>query len=282
MLTICPTPIGNLDDVSARQHAALAGADLIVCEDTRVTGKLLELLGIERKDGVPRLMSFHDHTSEAKVEEIVERAIDSGVVLVSDAGTPSVSDPGFALVRAAIERGVEIESLPGAVAAIVGLVASGLPTDRFLFVGFLPSKSGARKQVLEEIDGPTLVIYESPNRISKTLEDVAEVFGDQREVYIGRELTKMHEEHLRGPVGQLVKQLEDRGRLKGECVLCVAPNLRRSTSVERAVSARELVRVLYEEGLSPKRIKAVGSRILGISKSDVYSHLEAVREEPGG
>ncbi len=280
MLTICPTPIGNLDDLTTRQRDALLNADLIVCEDTRVTGKLLELLGVERESR-PRLMSFHDHTPEAKLAEVIDIAREQHVVLACDAGTPSISDPGFELVRAASAEGIEIVSLPGAVAGIVGLVASGLPTDRFLFAGFLPSKSGARREALENLEGPTIVLYESPHRLVRLLEDVVKVFGAHRPVYVGRELTKMHEEHRRGRADELHAEFSARDKIRGECVVCIGPSARGPKEGETSVEARELVRILYEEGLSPKRIKAVGSRVLGISKSDVYAHLEAVRKEQG-
>lgn len=277
MLTICPTPIGNLEDVSARQRSALAGADVLVCEDTRTTGKLLELLGIDRVDGSPRLVSFHEYSSPERVDALAEMTLNENVVLVSDAGTPSISDPGFLLVRKAIEKGCSLVSIPGPVAAVVGLVASGLPTDRFLFAGFLSAKSAKRRAELEELDGNhTLVLYESPNRLKKLLEDVREVFGEGRGVYVGRELTKLHEEHLHGTADEVLETLGERSRIRGECVVCVAP--RKGTRGDGVnLNAREVVKALYDEGLSPRKIKAVGSQLLGTSKSEIYRIIEEIR-----
>jgi 16S rRNA (cytidine1402-2'-O)-methyltransferase len=145
MLTICPTPIGNLADVTERQRNALASADVIACEDTRTTGKLLQLLGISREDGRPRLVSYHEHNEAERIDELIETARADEVVLVSDAGTPAISDPGFRLVRAARAAGVDATVLPGPVAAVLALVGSGLPADRWTFAGFLPSRDKARR-----------------------------------------------------------------------------------------------------------------------------------------
>ena len=275
MLIVCPTPIGNLDDVTPRQREALAGADVIACEDSRRTGKLLERLGIDRTDGTPRLVSYHDHNARRRTPELVDLLRDDEtVVLVSDAGTPTVSDPGFRLVRAAHDAGLPVRALPGPVAAIVALSASGLPSDSFHFEGFLPARQGRRLERLRELAGlgVTILLYESPGRVVDTLEDVVEAFGGDAEVCVARELTKVHEEVLRGTAGALADELAGRDRLRGEFVVVLAPGVERS-----AIEADALIAALHDENLSPQAIKRIVSAVTPLSGSQVWERLEQLK-----
>jgi 16S rRNA (cytidine1402-2'-O)-methyltransferase len=214
------TPIGNLGDIGARAIATLAGVDLVACEDTRVTGKLLSLLGIRA-----RLTPYHEHNAERARPAILAR-LRSGesVALVSDAGTPLLSDPGYRLVRACIEDGIAVTSVPGASALLTALQLSGLPCDRFLFAGFLPSKSAARRTALAELAAvpATLVFYESTQRLAASLADMADILG-ARAAAVGRELTKLHEEVRRAPLADLAAHYAAAGPPKGEATIVVAP-----------------------------------------------------------
>jgi 16S rRNA (cytidine1402-2'-O)-methyltransferase len=213
-LFLVATPIGNLNDISARALDTLRNADVIACEDTRQTLKLLSHFGIQKP-----LTSYHDFNEREKAIELAGR-IENGenVALVSDAGTPGISDPGFRLVRGCRERGIPVVSIPGANAAITALSASGLPSDQFLFVGFLPPRKSARREHLETLRTfhGTLIFYEGPHRILAALEDMQEIFGD-REACIGRELTKLHEEYLFGKLSEL----RERAKELGEFVVVV-------------------------------------------------------------
>lgn len=216
-LTIVPTPIGNLDDITLRAIAVLRDADVVLAEDTRTTAFLLKHLGIEK-----RLQSHHKFNEHAAVEWIAGR-IEAGenIALVSDAGTPGISDPGFLLVRTCLERGIEVETLPGATALIVALVDSGFPCDRFCFEGFLPIKKGRNKRLEALKEEPrTMIFYESPYRIVKTLAQFAETFGPQRRASVSRELTKKFEQTLRGTLDELVAHFTAHAP-KGEFVIVV-------------------------------------------------------------
>ncbi|TNF79928.1 MAG: 16S rRNA (cytidine(1402)-2'-O)-methyltransferase [Acidobacteria bacterium] len=219
-LLIVATPIGNLDDISPRARAALEQADLVACEDTRRTGRLLSHLGIKKK-----LLSLHEHNERQRLPRLLEE-LGQGqtVALTSDAGTPLLSDPGFLLVREAIARGVPVESLPGPSAVLAALVVSGLPPHPFTFAGFPPPKSGKRKRFFArfaDLDH-TLIFFESPHRLLASLADALDELGD-RPAVVGRELTKLHEEVLRGSLARLLEALESRPSLKGEFVLVVGP-----------------------------------------------------------
>jgi 16S rRNA (cytidine1402-2'-O)-methyltransferase len=215
-LIVCPTPIGNLRDVTLRVLDALRDADTIACEDTRRTRVLLERYEIET-----RLVSFHEHNERRRVRELIERIVaGETIALVSDAGMPVVSDPGFLLVRDCIEADVPVEVLPGASAVPVALVASGLPADRWGFVGFLPRKRGQRERLLAEALH-TLVAFESPHRLSATL-DLLVALDPGRPVVVCRELTKLHEEISRGTAAELAERYRERP-LKGEVVLVIGP-----------------------------------------------------------
>ncbi|REK03647.1 MAG: 16S rRNA (cytidine(1402)-2'-O)-methyltransferase [Acidobacteria bacterium] len=222
-LLVVSTPIGNLGDLSARAREALQGADLVVCADTRRTGRLLEALGVDRP-----LLSLHEHNERSRLPRLLaDLAAGRRLALVSDAGTPLLSDPGFLLVRAAAAAGVRVEPVPGASALLAALVVSGLPPQPFTFLGFPPPKRGRRLRLLQQSAelGHTLVLYESPHRLLATLGDCEEVFGKERLAVVARELTKLHEEVVRGALGELRAQFEERaarGSLKGEFVLLLA------------------------------------------------------------
>jgi 16S rRNA (cytidine1402-2'-O)-methyltransferase len=216
-LYIVPTPIGNLEDITLRAIRVLKEADLILAEDTRTSAKLLHHLGVDTP-----MQSHHMHNEHKTVAGVVERiASGATVALISDAGTPAISDPGFLLTRACLEAGVEVECLPGATAFVPALVNSGLPNDRFVFEGFLPVKKGrqTRLSILAE-ETRTLVFYESPHKIVKTLKDIVEFFGADRPVSLSRELTKLHEETRRGTAEEVLAHYEKHPP-KGEIVLIV-------------------------------------------------------------
>lgn len=217
-LVLVPTPIGNLDDITIRAQKVLAAVDAVIAEDTRVSGRLLQHLGIVRP-----LISFHTHNEHRMVEQLVRRMADGEhFALVSDAGTPAISDPGFLLVRAALAANISVECLPGPTAFVPALVNSGLPCDRFIFEGFLPVKKGRRTRLEELRKEPrTLVIYESPHRVVKTLTELAEVCGGERQASASRELSKLHEETVRGTLAELVLHFTAR-EPRGEFVLVVA------------------------------------------------------------
>ncbi len=216
-LYIIPTPIGNLEDITLRAKRILSEVDLILAEDTRKTGQLLKLIGIENK-----MASHHLHNEHKSLPAIIEK-LNSGLVigLVSDAGTPSISDPGFLLVRECIKNGIEVETLPGAVAFIPALVNSGLPNEKFCFEGFLPQKKGRQKRLLQlQEETRTMIFYESPYRLVKALEQFMEVFGSERKASVSRELTKMYEETIRGTLSELIEHFKDKN-IKGEIVIIV-------------------------------------------------------------
>jgi 16S rRNA (cytidine1402-2'-O)-methyltransferase len=217
-LYLVPTPIGNLKDITLRALEILEGADVILAEDTRTSGKLLKHYSIKRP-----LESYHIHNEHKNITRLIER-MEQGTVfaLITDAGTPGISDPGFLLVREAIASNLEICSLPGATAIIPAIVNSGLPNDRFVFEGFLPHKKG-RKTRIEALaeENRTIIFYESPYRLLKTITQLMEVFGPERQACVSRELTKIHEENVRGSLLELLNYYTD-NTLKGEIVLTVA------------------------------------------------------------
>lgn len=219
MLYIVPTPVGNMDDITFRALNVLREADLILAEDTRTTGLLLQHYDIRHG----KLVSHHKYNEHQTVEMIRQRILDGlQVALVSDAGTPGISDPGFLLARACAEEGIEVRTLPGATACIPAVVSSGLPCDRFCFEGFLPQKKG-RRTILESLasEQRTMVFYESPRRLVKTLEQMAEAFGAGRECSVAREISKIHEEHCRGTLAEVLAHFSE-FEPKGEIVIVVA------------------------------------------------------------
>ena len=279
MLIVCPTPIGNMDDATPRQRQALAGADIIACEDTRRAGKLLELLGIERVDGHPELWRYDDHTGREQAEALADR-VEAGqtVVLTTDAGTPTISDPGYRLVRACRRRGLEVTALAGPVAAVVALSASGLATDRFVFEGFLPTSSSKRRERLERLEKMSLtsVAYESPRRIVDALSDVEAVFGAQARVCVARELTKLHEEYVVGPVAEVREELAQRDGLRGEFVLCIEAQAAEESDDAGWEEADRLIEVLNAQGLRSRTIKEVVDEICDVPRSQIYGRIEQI------
>jgi 16S rRNA (cytidine1402-2'-O)-methyltransferase len=273
-LYLVATPIGNLEDITHRALRILREADQIACEDTRHTRKLLDHYGISKP-----LTSYHEHNEAARAQELVERLLaGASVALVSDAGMPLVSDPGYRVVAAAIAAGIAVIPIPGPSALVAALAASGLPTESFYFGGFLPAKSGQRVRALEALrEHPsTLIFYEAPHRILAALADVEAVLGP-RHVAIARELTKIHEEFLRGPVAEVRATLESRSAAKGEITLLIgkaeAPPAD-PTSIEEAVEASERAGLTRMDA-----IKEV-ARKRGLSKREVYKQMQ--RKKPGG
>lgn len=218
-LRVVATPIGNLEDLSPRVREALASADLVACEDTRRTGRLLKHLGLEG-----RLVSLHEHNERQRLPKLIA-ALEEGqtVALVSDAGTPLLSDPGFLLVREAAARGIRIEAIPGPSAVLAALVVSGLAPYPFTFAGFPPPKAGRRRRFYDKLAAldHTVVVFESPHRLAASLNDAVAAFGADRPAALARELTKLHEEVLRGTLGELSREVAGRDSLKGEFVLVI-------------------------------------------------------------
>jgi 16S rRNA (cytidine1402-2'-O)-methyltransferase len=272
-LYLVATPIGNLGDLSARAVAVLKGADVVACEDTRVTGRLASAFAV----GTP-LISYHEHNAERMRPRILAR-LEGGerVALVSDAGTPLVSDPGYKLVREAAAAGIPVFAIPGPSAALAALIVSGLPTDRFFFQGFLPAKSGARKATLAEIAAipATLIVYEAARRLGDTLAEMAVVLG-AREAAVGRELTKLYEEVRRGTLADLAAQY-DAAPAKGEAVIVIAPPGPRivDAAAEEAALARRLGELL--ECMGVKEAAVTAAREFGLSRRDVYARALALR-----
>ncbi len=219
MLYLVPTPIGNLEDITLRAIKTLEEVDLVLAEDTRVSGRLLKHYGIDKP-----LKSFHTHNEHARVDSILQ-VLQSGskVALISDAGTPGISDPGYLMVRAALDHDIPVISLPGATAFVPALVSSGLPSDRFHFEGFLPHKKGRQTRLKYLCTLPnTFLLYESPHRIKKCLSQLIELCGPDREACLARELTKIHEEFIRGTLEEILTTLDSRPSIKGEIVLIVS------------------------------------------------------------
>ncbi len=218
-LYLIATPIGNLDDITVRSLKLLRCADILLCEDTRTTGQLLKLYGIVP----PKLMSCHEHNEQSQVEAIT-REVQLGkiVALVSDAGTPSISDPGYRIVKGAIAAGIDVVPLPGATAFVTALIASGMDTNEFAFLGFPPQKKG-RKTFFERVKllGITAIFYESPYRVVELIEDIALLWGNDVEICVARELTKLHEEFLRGKASEIAIKMRSKPSIKGEFVVIV-------------------------------------------------------------
>ncbi len=267
-LFVVATPIGNLEDLSARARRTLAEVDFVAAEDTRHTGRLLSHLGVKT-----RQIALHEH-NEARAAAAVIELLKSGksVALVSDAGTPLVSDPGYRLVRAAHEHGIAVTPLPGPCAVTAALSVSGLPTDRFAFEGFPPAKQAARRKWLQAraADERTLVFFEAVHRIAATLADMADVFGADREAFLGRELTKLHEQCVVASVGELLAAVNGGGiAAKGEFVVAV------SGSTRPAGSSLEVDRLLAEllELVPARQAAAIAARITGGRRNALYERI---------
>jgi 16S rRNA (cytidine1402-2'-O)-methyltransferase len=272
-LYLVATPIGNLEDITLRALRILRSVDRIACEDTRQTQKLLNHFEIHTPT-----VSYHMHNEGSRSEELVaELKLGARIAVVSDAGTPGIADPGGQIASAAIAAGIDVFPVPGANAAISGLIASGLPTERFTFHGFLPAKAGQRKTALEDLprSDATHLFYETPHRILDSIADIETVFGPAQHVVIARELTKLHEEFLRGPVSELRAQLATRPSIRGEIVLMLAPNAAENeNAAQRTSIAAEVASLMKSEGLTEKDALKRVARERGIGKSDAYRELQ--------
>ncbi len=264
VLILAATPIGNLSDASPRLREALAESKFIAAEDTRSLLKLANNLGIKL---AARLFSLHEHNETERLAQILEIAAETNVLVVSDAGMPTVSDPGFELVRAAVAAGIEVTVIPGPSAVLAALSVSGLPTDRFSFEGFLPRKSGERRKTFDSLrsEARTMVFFESPHRMHESLQDAVAVLGAERQASVSRELTKKFEQTVRGPLSELVEWAATEP--KGEMVLVIAG------ASATAASAADLVDqaiALAESGTGLKSAVAELSEAFGVSKSELY------------
>ena len=276
-LYLVGTPIGNLEDITLRALRVLRSATLIACEDTRQTQKLLNHFDIHTKT-----ISYHDHNEEQRAPELIAR-IKAGesVALVTDAGMPAVSDPGHRLVTLAMENNVAVIPIPGASAFLSALIASGLGADNFQFHAFLPSKSGQRRQLIEALKASDRVhvFYEAPHRIIETLKDIAEILGPSRHVVVARELTKIHEEFLRGSAQAILKIAEARGELKGEITLLVGETQATEAPVQTKETVAQMVtRLMQQESLEEKDALKRVARELGISKSEAYREFQRTKK----
>jgi 16S rRNA (cytidine1402-2'-O)-methyltransferase len=277
-LYLVGTPIGNLEDITLRALQTLKDVDLIACEDTRQTIKLLNHYGIEKPT-----VSYHEHNELTRAPELIVH-LENGdnIALVTDAGTPGVSDPGYRLVTLAVRHHIRVVPIPGASAFLSALIASGLPTDSFRFSGFLPAKAGARRTALEAIrNSPrTQIFYEAPHRIAEALRDIVEILGPERHIVVAREVTKLHEEFLRGRADGLLEQLEQRGDIKGEITLLIGkaeemPQAQRPVQ-HIAQRVRELMR---SAELEEKAALKQAAREFGLSKSEAYRELQRSKAE---
>jgi 16S rRNA (cytidine1402-2'-O)-methyltransferase len=271
-LYLVATPIGNLEDISLRALRVLRSVDRIACEDTRQTQKLLNHFEIHTPT-----VSYHMHNEGSRTEELTaELKLGARIAVVSDAGTPGIADPGGQIAAAAIAAGIDVFPVPGANAAISGLIASGLPTEQFTFHGFLPPKAGQRKTALEELvrGEMTHVFYEAPHRILDALADVEAVFGASQHVVVARELTKLHEEFLRGPAGEVRSHLAARASVRGEIVLILAAPRAAGPSEKRASLAIEVAALMKSEGISEMDALKRVARERGMGKSEAYRELQ--------
>jgi len=278
LLRVVSTPIGNLKDLSPRAREALESADLIAAEDTRRTSTLLKSAGIARP-----LLSLHDHNESRRVPELIARlASGATVTLVSDAGTPLLSDPGFELVRAATRAGIRVEPVPGPSAITAALAAAGLPVERFCFEGFLPARAAERRTALGALarETRTLVFFEAPHRIAATLADLADVFGAERPAVVARELTKAHETFYRGSLGELAQRARAEEHFaRGEVTLVVQGAAAEAAEAPDAAELRRVMGILGRE-LPPGRAAALAAALTGATRAAAYAL--AAREDGGG
>jgi 16S rRNA (cytidine1402-2'-O)-methyltransferase len=269
-LYLVATPIGNLEDITLRAIRILKEADLIACEDTRQTQKLLHRYGIRKE-----LVSYHEHNELTRSPELViELEQGAKVALVSDAGTPGISDPGHHLVTLCLRHHIPVVPIPGPSALIAALAASGLPTEKFLFVGFLPPRAGARRKALETLkhESHTLILYEAPHRVVETLADALEILGP-RPAVIAREITKIHEEFLRGHLTELLEAARKRAP-RGEITLLIGPGDPQAQQVDSSVSLKQRVEQLEAEtGLDRKAALKQAARERGLAKREAYKQL---------
>ena len=276
MLYVVATPIGNMGDISARAREILAGVGAVAAEDTRHSGHLLRELGLERP-----FVSLHEHNERTRAVELVARLrAGESIALICDAGTPLVSDPGYQLVRAAIEAGIVVTPLPGPCAAITALSAAGLPSDRFCFEGFLPARAAARRRRLTELaaETRTLVLYEAPHRLSDCLEDLAAACGDSRRACVARELTKRFETSYRGSLGELaLRAKDDPDMRRGESVVLVEGSI----EGEPAAARLDETLVVLLRYLPPSSAAAAAAGLTGVRRADAYARaLKLTKETP--
>ena len=272
-LYLVATPIGNLEDITLRALRTLKEVDTIACEDTRQTQKLLSHYGIEKKT-----ISYHEHNELTRSAELImhlERG--ESIALVTDAGMPGISDPGYRLVALAIRHKIPVVPIPGPTAFVAALVASGLPTDAFRFSGFLPEKSGKRIKLFESIkESPrTQIFYEAPHRLLETLQDIVDVFGPARNVVIAREVTKIYEEFVRGHAQDVLLTMQARDEIRGEITLLIGKEEDHGVPVLEQKTIRQRVRGLMQsEGLDEKEAMKRVAKEMGVSKSEVYRELQ--------
>jgi 16S rRNA (cytidine1402-2'-O)-methyltransferase len=282
-LYLVATPIGNLEDITLRALRVLKQVDVIACEDTRQTQKLLNHYAI-----ATRTTSYHEHNEITRSSELVKQMQEgASVALVTDAGMPGISDPGYRLITLAIRHHLPVVPVPGASAFLAALVASGLPTDSFRFSGFLPARRGERRTVLETIktSARTEVFYEAPHRIVEALEDVVEMLGPSRHVVVAREVTKLHEEFLRGRAAEVLESLEARQAAKGEITLLIGKAEQQDPGGEtsRGAAAAPLTvrkrvdQIMREENVDEKAALKKVARERGVSKSEVYREMQRNR-----
>lgn len=273
-LYIVATPIGNLEDITLRALRVLKEVDLIACEDTRQTQKLLNHYGI-----TTRTTSYHEHNEMTRAPELAKEMQEgASIALVTDAGMPGISDPGFRLISLAIRHHIAVVPIPGASAFLASLVASGLPADSFRFGGFLPSKQGERRAALESVKTSprTEVFYEAPHRILETLADIVDILGSDRHIVIAREVTKLHEEFLRGRAGELLEALKSRDAVKGEITLLIgkAEGSQSQTKSGQAPVRQRLEQIMVQEEIDEKAALKKLAKERGISKSEAYRELQ--------
>lgn len=275
-LYVVATPIGNLGDITLRALSTLAAAETVLCEDTRTSGTLMARFAIKA-----RLAPYHEHNAKEVRPQILERLKQGATIaLISDAGMPLVSDPGYRLVKEAVELGIPVTACPGPSAVLTGLALSGLPTDRFLFGGFVPQKQGERKRLFEEFAKlrATLIFFESPHRIVDTLQDIAAAFPT-RPVAVTRELTKLHEEVLRGTAADVAAELQSRAAVKGEITLLIGP----PEEDEGAVSEADLDAAIAEALKTMPASKAASdiAKRFNLNRSDIYQRILAQKDADG-
>jgi 16S rRNA (cytidine1402-2'-O)-methyltransferase len=269
-LYVVATPIGNLEDMTFRAVRVLKESNLIACEDTRHTAKLLQHYSIDKP-----MISYHEHNELQRAEELVAK-LEQGlnIAQVSDAGMPGISDPGYRVIKLAIEHGISVIPVPGASAVISALAASGLPTDNFQFLGFLPAKSGQRRTALESLREAqqTIAVYEAPHRIAETMQDIVEILGSERPIVLARELTKMHEEFIRGSASAVLARVQEH-ELKGEMTLLIGKSEGQSQSSGKDIATR-LDEIMREQKIDEKAALKVVAKERGLSKSEAYRELQ--------
>ncbi len=279
-LWIVATPIGNLEDLSPRARRILGEVDLVVCEDTRHSGRLLAVFGLKA-----RLASLHEHNEERETPGLIAR-LEAGesIALISDAGTPLLSDPGFRLVRAAAAAGITVSPVPGPSAVLAALSVAGLPTDRFVFEGFLPARATARRARLDALaaESRTLVFFEAGNRVADLLRDAAAAFGGARAAVVARELTKLHESLYRGPLGALAEQLAvDPDASRGETVVLIAGSPAAAAAEGDEQALAQLLPALLEE-LPPSRAVRIAAKLTGVPRRRAYELALKLGAEDAG